>query len=332
MKEKYSVGLDIGTSALKLVKLKLGQETAELCAFACQEVAPELNLAEQIKKLIEPQGIKVANVSLSGPSAIVRYVNFPNMSAGELKNALKFEAQKHLPFAADEANLDACILKTGLSQNQMLVALAAARIDLVSARLKILQAAGLSANLLDIDSAALVNAFNFNYPQDESLKNKAVGLLNIGAQMSNLNIIEAGTPRLSRDIQIGGAQFSASIAEAFSLDLKAAEARKLKNPSAEDALKFKAAIEPVAANLAREIRTSCDYYESQNASNVGKIFLSGGSGSFAPVKEALAALLNLPLEPWDPLKQITLANGLDAEGAKRISGQLAVAVGLALRG
>jgi type IV pilus assembly protein PilM len=252
------------------------------------------------------------------------------MSENELKQALKFEAQKHIPFSIDEVNLDSFILKEDSPDNKMLVLIAAVKKDFMSQRLKLLEEAGIKVNLVDIDLLALANAFNFNYPQEDNPKYKAVALLNIGSSMSNLDILENGIPRLSRDIHIAGNNFTQKLMEVFSLDFKSAEELKI-NPDTQRAKSATAAVESVFANLATNIRTSFDYYESQGTTSVGKIFLSGGGSKFTGLKEMLANLMGTEVECWDPFKKIKLPNNMDSQKINALSGQLAVVVGLALR-
>ena len=289
------------------------------------------DLKPVLKKMAESQGIKTLNLSVSGAATMIRYVSFPTMNEEELRQALKFEGQKHIPFAIESVSLDSYILKPDLPDNKMLVLLVAVKKDALSQRLKSIEEAGLKANIVDIDSIALINAFNFNYYQEkETLKNKAAALLNVGAAQSNLNIIEGNIPRLSRDIFIAGNNFTQKIADTLGIDFKAAEDLKV-NPSNENAEKAVSAVESVLSGLASEIRTSFDYYESQCASSVIKIFLSGGGAKFPGLNGMLANLLGIDVEYWDPLKQINIARNLNAQDIKTLSAQLGVAVGLALR-
>ena len=329
-KERFSVGLDFGTSTLKIIKLKFIKDAVELCDFALEPA--QLNPAEALKKIRQSlnPAVDIVNIGLCGPATVIRYAAFPEMNKEELNQALKFEAQKHIPFSMDEVNLDGYILKEALPGNKMLVLLAAVKKDLANQRLALLEDAGFKTSIIDIDSIALVNAFNFNYSADDSLKHKAIALLNIGSAMSNLNILEDGTPRLSRDIHIAGGNFTQKIAEVFSLDFNSAESLKLA-PDKERANKVTLAVESVVTNLAGEVRTSFDYYESQSASSVVKIFLSGGGSKFAGLKDMLANFLGIEVEYWDPLKQINIAANLPAQRIKELSEHLAVAVGLALR-
>ncbi len=333
-KERFSVGLDIGTQSIKVVKLKFIQEQVQLCGFDLETSPPDV--IEFLKRIKESLKLETVNISVCGPSTVIRYVNFPKMKKDELQQALKFEAPKHIPFSIDEINLDAYILNEDLPDNKMLILLAAVKKELIDQRLKLMEDAGLRVNLIDIDSLALVNSFNFNYPLDDNLRHKVIALLNIGASTSNLDISEDGIPRLSRDIHIAGNSFTQKLADILGIDFKAAENLKLSpvegmSSDSERANKVAAGVESVLGNLANEIRISFDYYESQSASSVAKIFLTGGSSVFRGLKDILANLLGIEVEYWDPLKQITLADNIDSGKVKALSSQLSVAVGLALR-
>jgi len=252
------------------------------------------------------------------------------MNKSELRQALKFEAQQHIPFSLEDVYLDAEILKNDLPENMMLVLIAALKKEFIQQRLKSLEGAGLKPNIVDIDSLALINAFNFNYPKMEIPESKSICLINIGATISNVNIIDNSVPRLSRDIHSGGANFTKKLMDIFNIDFKAAEELKLK-ADPESANKVKATVESVLTNLAPEIRTSFDYYESQNTSNVIKIFLSGGGSKITGLKEMLASSLGIEVEFWDPFKQIEISAGIDKQKLNQFSSQFNVAVGLALR-
>jgi len=341
-KERFCFGLDIGTQSIKCVKLKVNGSAVELVAFDLQE--SQLDPTEVLKKIKQTQGADLVNISFCGSSTVIRYVNFPRMNKDELKGALKFEAQQHIPFSVEEVNLDAEILRDNLPENKMLVLIAALKKELIPPRIKVLENAGLRPNIIDIDSLALVNAFNFNYPKVEipenklenndlasdSQSHKSICLLNIGSTITNVNILDNGLVRLSRDIHSGGANFTKKLMDVFEMDFKAAEELKI-NPPLDKANKIKVSIESVLTNLASEIRTSFDYYESQNTANVVKIFLSGGASKISGLKEMLNICLGIPVETWDPFKQIKVPDTIDRQKLNKFDGQFNVAVGLALR-
>jgi type IV pilus assembly protein PilM len=326
--EKNSVGLNIGVSSVKMVQLGFSNDKVDLCGFCIEE--SQVDLEAVIKKIIQAHSIKRVNISVSGQQAITRYIDFPRMSLEELKQSLKFEAQKHIPFPISEVSLDACILRSDLPDNKMKVLLAAVKKDSLNQRLKILSGLDLEVGLVDVDSLALMNAFEFNYSQDENIKNKTLAILNIGSSTSNLNIMDSGYPVFSRDINIGGNNITKNASDALGLDFKAAEEMKISQDK-EKSDKFSRVTEPVLAKLAQEVRTSFDYYESRSVTSVEKIFLSGGGSLFGGVRETLSNLLGIEVVNWDSFKKILLADGIEKERLKAISSQLAVAVGLALR-
>jgi type IV pilus assembly protein PilM len=327
-KERFCVGLDIGTSTTKLVKLKFGKESAELCGF--DMVQSRLDLYDVLSKLKQANAMDIVNISVSGSQTVIRYANFPKMNNTELRQALKFEAQKHIPFSVADVNLDGYIIKDDLPENKMLVLIAAVKKELISQRLKLLENTGLATNLIDIDSVSLVNCFFYNNPDLSFEEHKAVALLNIGATVSNLDILESGIPRLSRDMHIAGSNFTQKIMDFLGVEFNDAENLKI-NPEPEKSNKINAAVESVVANLATELRTSFDYYESQSASSVVKIFLSGGGSNFSGLKDMLSRFLGIEVEFWSPFNKVSIGTNLDSQKVKAATNQLAVAVGLALR-
>jgi len=102
-KERFSLGLDIGTQTIKVVKLKFIQEQIELCGFDLELIS--LDVGEVLKRIKESLKLETVNISVCGPSTVIRYVNFPKMNKDELQQALKFEAPKHIPFSIDEISL-----------------------------------------------------------------------------------------------------------------------------------------------------------------------------------------------------------------------------------
>lgn len=325
-KRQFNVGLDVGNYCVKSVKLEILKDLVELVDYYSSNVGS--SQVQAIKNVAGHSDIKLVNASCAGTSSIIRYVSFPKMNADELKKALKFEAQKFIPFSVQEVNLDAAIIRNDLPDNKMLIAIAAVKKEFLNQRLKLIQDADLKINFIDVDSLALINAFNFNYKAVQ--KPKTIALLNIGSIFTNLNILEEGIPALSRDMNIAGNNFTQKISEILSLDLSAAEEFKL-NPDKERLNKVAPLIESIASTLANEIRVSFDYYESQSASSVSKIFLTGGGSLFLGLKDALSNLLGIEVEIWDPFRIIKINANVNLDKLRQVGPQFAIAVGLALR-
>ncbi len=176
-----------------------------------------------------------------------------------------------------------------------------------------------------------MNAFTYSYGAEPEVGSKTIALVNIGATFSNLTILEGLVPRLSRDIHIAGNNLNQKIMDVFNVDYRQAEALK-KSAEPDRALKIKAIADAVMTDLAGEVRTSFDYFESQSTSSVSKIFVTGGGSSGCLGKEMLQSLLGIEVECWDPLRKMTFASEEIEKKCSGLSFMLGIAAGLALRG
>lgn len=319
-KKKIKIGFDLGSFALKVVALEPQDKNNTYTlkdARIIELPSKDLDLNSVIKDLDLSDGV---NLGICGPNVAVRYVSITRMTEDDFKRALRYEAAQYLPFRIEELTLDGAVLKE-LPDNYMLVMFAAAKKDFVTKRLKLLRRAHIRVNILDIDSLALINAFNYNFthlpdetPSTEKNKeisgetreqkhtlSSAVVLLNIGFSVTNINILEAGIPHFSRDINVAGGDL-------------AKEATR----------------EAAMANLVSEMRKSFDYYEAGSAAIINKIFLSGGGALPSGVASNLESTLGVKIEQWNPFSKFVFAPGLNKDDIMKNSVQFAVAVGLAL--
>ncbi len=325
--ERISVGLDFGSTSVKYVKIRSSQEGLELCDWAIDSRV--LDVDSIAKRIQQPPVAKSVTVSVSGPSAIIRYLRFPRMTQEELQRALKFEAQKYIPFPLDELFIDSYILKEDLPDNKMFILLSAVKKELVTQRMKMLQGTGLEINAINMDSLALINAFTESQKPEE-IENKTTALLHIGASETNLNILDTMIPRLSRNIPIAGNVLTGKIADAFSLEFR--EAEQLKVAPAQDKMgSLEGIADGVLNNLVHEISASFDYWESQGSSSVNRVVLSGGGACGYGIKEKLNHLLGVSVDYWDPFQRIAVGAGVDKEKIQDAVPQLCIAAGLAMR-
>ncbi|MFC1658587.1 pilus assembly protein PilM [Candidatus Omnitrophota bacterium] len=308
-KEKITkIGLDWGFSSLKVVVIEPKNSIYVLKDARIIELpSKDLQLGSLIKDLDLSGGV---NLGICGPNVVVRYISMAKMSEEEFRKSLRYEAASHLPFPVEESNLDGVILKD-LPDNQMLAMLAAAKSHFIKQRLKLFQDAGIKVNILDIDSLALINAFNYNQPkfreqakhdESEGGSSGAVALVNIGASVTNINILEEGIPHFTRDINVAGKH-----------------------------LTQEAAPEAGIANFVTEIRKSFDYYEAASSAIINKLFLSGGGSLISNLAGNLENFLGVKIEQWSAFSNFEFTPQLNKEDIQKNSAQFAVAVGLALR-
>ena len=232
-KTKSLIGLDIGSSSVKAVELKKAKDGYELVSFGLEPLAQDTvvdgaimdapSVAEKIISIFDAQKIKTKDVatSVSGHSVIVKRVSMPLMTEEELYDRIQAEASQHIPFDIADVNLSYQLLEA--TENQMDVLLVAVKKDKILNHTNVLAQAGKTPMVVDIDAFALQNTFEVNYEPDPS---QVVALLNVGASVMNINIIRGWTPLFTRDVSVGGNQYTDALQK--ELDLSFEDAEKLK--------------------------------------------------------------------------------------------------------
>lgn len=325
-----AVGLDIGNYAVKVCQIsKADNNRFKLTGlgYSQTDVLNPKATVEAIKNAWEQARIstKKVNVSIFPEGVIVRYLLLPLMSDEELRKAMSFEIERYIPFSNEEQVSDYQVLKVDEEKKNVKLLMVAAKKELVDARVKLLQEAGLDPQLVTIDSMVLKNAFQENYPDKQNI---TVGLLNIGSRVTNINILRENYCYFMRDIQIGGEHITNLIKEKFEIDTSVAEQRK-HNLSAQDQEVFKV-IEPVLGNLLNEIYLSFDYYESEFGLVVDEVFLSGGTAHLGWLTDFLKENLGRQISILDPTKNLIIDSSIDSQKISSIAPALAVPIGLAL--
>ena len=332
-KEHVQVGLDIGTHAIKAVEVATSGDTHRLTKFSTTNILSPLseeNIQSSLKTLLNElnPSAKDVNVSLSAPHAIVRFINMPRMKEEDLRNSLKYEAEKYIPFNINEVVIDVSILQDiAEDQNQMKVLLAAAKKTIIEQRLAVLKNCGFSASLIDIDSFACFNAFC--NAQDKRSKTDNIVLLNIGHSQSNVVILKDDKPFFTRDIQIGGKDIVKNISRTLEIDDNKAEAI-LADPKDKSEIVTEAA-KTALATLAEELRLSFGYYENQYGASISDIYLSGGLVGLKGLIEYLEESFDKKPLLWDPFEKFEKSEKIDNANLDLVKSQLAVATGLAIR-
>jgi type IV pilus assembly protein PilM len=339
---KTIVGLDIGSSAIKAVELKKTRAGLELARLGVEPVGADVvvdsmimdspTVATAISKLFADNGMKSKNVatSVSGHSVIVKPgIKLPTMPEQEVADRIQTEAAQWIPFDIAEVNLDYQVLTEDLSGPNMDVLLVAVKKDKILNYTNVLSMAGKSPALVDIDVFALQNCYEYNY---DPAPNTTVALLNIGASVMNINIVRGVTPLFTRDVSVGGHQYTDSLQKELDLSFTDAEAFKLGEKVGTVSEDAKLPIlQQVTEIIVLEIQKTFDFFKATApGEHIEKVYLAGGSAKVAGLMEALRQEFSLPVELLNPFQRIEPGSvgGLLVEAN---AGQLAVAVGLALR-
>jgi type IV pilus assembly protein PilM len=338
---KSIVGLDIGSSCIKAVELKKSRGEIEVAHVGVEPLASDIvvdsmivdsgSVSSAISKIFNENSIKSKAVatSVSGHSVIVKKITIASMDDSDLAGSINTEAAQHIPFDVNDVNVDYQILSEDTSGPQMDVLLVAVKKDKILNYTNVLSLAGKSPAVVDIDAFALQNCYEYNY---EPASTSTVALLNLGASVMNINIVKGTTPLFTRDVSVGGNQYTDSLQKELDLSFDDAERLKLGQKVGTVSEDAKIPIlQQVTEIIVLEIQKTFDFFRATAAGeHIERIYLAGGSSKVPGLMEALRQEFSLPVELLNPFQRINFAN-VSADVIDQNAGQLAVAVGLALR-
>lgn len=346
---KPMIGLDIGSSAIKVVQLKELKDGYHLEKFGIKNLDPEMivdgtvmdagRVVEALKELLAEQKIKVkdAAISISGHSVIVKKINLPVMSEEELEESIKWEAEQYIPFDMNDVNIDFHILGTGgdlegqEGQEQMSVLLIAAKKDKLSEYTSLVTEAGLTPQIVDVDAFTIENMYGINYDTNEG---EVVALVNIGASVMNINILRSSISSFTRDISIGGNRYAEAMQRELNLSYEDSEKAKVEeNPEGVDPEALNSVINTVNTEVAGEISRSIDYFRTTSAQeNIDSVILCGGAARSRGLIQLLTERLGVEVELANAFNRIQIdQKQFDLEQLQAMGPQAAVGVGLAIR-
>lgn len=344
---KELVGLDIGSNSLKLTEIIETSKKGYILNRFTQISLPkgvvvdgipveQQELAIKIRELFKQSKCKRKGVvtSLSGHSVIVKKVTFPAMDEGELRDLIKDEVSKYLPFENTEAvSFDFQILgENEFNPNQMEVILVAAKKDIINNYTDIIKDAGLDPMIMDVDSFALETMYEENYDFEE---NEMVILVNIGASITNINVVKGGASVFTRDFTLAGNSITEAVGQKLGISFEEAETVKIEGAggSESEQQEFRDSLLTYADPICLEIERSIDYFRSTFGGDFIKhVLLSGGSAKIPGIAHDLSQRLGVEVEIANPFRKIGYnSKEFDPLTIENIGPVAAVGIGLALR-
>ncbi len=339
--EKSLVGLDIGSSCVKAVELKKSKQGYELVNYGLENLAQDTvvdgaimdapSVATAITTIFDTKKVKTKNVatSVSGHSVIVKRVTLPFMSEDELFDRIQAEASQHIPFDIADVNLSYQQLEA--MDTQMEVLLVAVKKDKILNHTNVLAQAGKTATVVDIDAFALQNCFEVNYEPDPG---QTIALLNIGASVMNINIVRGGTPLFTRDVSVGGNQYTDALQKEMDLSYEDAEnLKKGESVSGVSDEQRSAILRSVSDILTLEIQKTFDFFRATaSGENIQRIYVAGGTQGVPGLLDLLREEFAMPVEELFPFRKIIVNPGKHNEDEiRQLAPRLVIAVGLAMR-
>jgi type IV pilus assembly protein PilM len=342
-KKDHLIGLDIGSLTIKLGEVAQTKKDRTLQKFGMADlprgaimeglVKEPAVVADTIKGLVKDLKVKERNVatSVAGYSVIIKRIIVGKATEEELQDTIQYEAEQYIPFDVEDVNIDFHIIgEHEENPEQMNVMLVAAKKEIIDEYVDVLEMADLKPCVIDIDVFALERVFEDNYSNEEG----SIGLIDIGANKMNINIVKDYMSAFTRDVTIGGEQITREIASQFDCSFEEAEDVKLgkaKDKVSEE--EVQEIINSFTSSWCDEIRRAIDFYYSTYADeDIRRIILSGGATQTAGFSELLSSETSIDVQSCNPFTNMNINEKQnDMDYVQKIAPQAAICIGLASR-
>jgi len=345
-KARPLIGLDISSSAVKLVELSGGgKEGYRVERYTIEVLAKDVvadgnivNLeaaAEAVKKAWKRLSTSTRNVAIALPAAavITKKIIVPaGQREEDLEMQVESEANQYIPFALDEVNLDFQVVGPAPSSpDEVEVLIAASRKERVEDRVAVAEAAGLKPMVMDVESYAALAAFELIEKQlPEGGQNQIIALVDVGANSMNLTVLKNDQQLYAREQAFGGNQLTQDIARQYGMNFEEAEAAKRANnlPDTYDS----ELLRPFVDNMALEVSRALQFFFTSTQFNqVHHIVLAGGCAILPGADEAVASRTQINTIVANPFADMVLSDRVKARNLLADASSLLVSCGLAMR-
>ena len=339
-RKKTTVGLDIGSGLIKVAVVDHSKKEPELTKVAVQplqqdaivegEVMDPGVVAEAIQAAMTAAGVTSKQVvcAVGGRDVIIKKIQIERVKEQQARELMRWEAEQHVPFDMESVELDFQILDPDSEGLEMNVLLVAAKRELVDNKVRVLTDAGLQPVVVDVDAFALHNAFELNHPD---AMEGMVALINIGHDVTNINLLEEGVPILTRDLTLGTRHFREALQKERGLG--AEEADKLlqgndRSPHVDAVVETKG--EEIAVGVERAVAFIAS--NTRGGASIRAVFTCGGGSRIPGLTEALGARLRIESQRANPLAALAVRDGaMDDLTTDEVAPLLMLPIGLALR-
>jgi len=339
-------GLDISSLDIKLVELSEGSNKSYRLERYASEPLPKgavldgnieniEQVTEAVRKLVKKSGTSAKNVAMAMPASAVitkKIILAGTLTEQALEVQVESEASQYIPFSMDEVSLDFCVLGPAANAEEDIeVMLAASRKEKIEDRVAVIQAAGLQAKVMDIESyAARAAVSRLIDQQANGGKDQIYAVFQVGSKRTYIFIILNGEVIYEREQQFGGAQLTQDIVRNYGLSAEEAEIKK-KNGDLPDTYEMEL-LEPFLESAALEVTRAIQFFfTSTPYTRVDQIYLSGGCAVIPGLVDIIAERTKISTAVVSPFKGMELGSGVNEKALRNDAPAYMVACGLALR-
>ncbi|KAA9131270.1 pilus assembly protein PilM [Marinihelvus fidelis] len=339
------IGLDIGSSFVRALQLSetgggfrvehFGMEPLREGVVVDKSVQDIEAISNAIERAVRNSGTrtKVCAIAVSGPAVFTKTISLPSdLAESDVESQVQIEANQYVPYPLDEVSLDFNVLGPSARNPDLVdILLAASKSENVESRQDALESAGLVARVVDVEAFAIANAFDLIRERDHLSKNEAVGIFDIGRDLTTLLVIRGGRVIYTREHPFGGHQLLEEAMRRYDMTPEQASFFERGEDGPED---FESEVlEPFQLNIVHQVSRALQFFASSNEySPISTIYLAGGTASLKGLAPMVQQELGLTTRVADPLSGMDIAPSVAVSALKRNTPSLMVALGLALRG
>lgn len=344
---RQCIGLDIGSSSIKLVQIKVGRKSKSLQNFGIEPLPPGAvvdgsianpgAVSEAIRNLAKRIHLRGKDVALaaSANAVIIRRLQIPAMEGAALAEQMEWEVKQNIPFARDEVIVDWEVLIPRTADGQMEVVLVAAKREIVEQYVAAVKAAGLNPLVVDTDAFAMQNAVEeaIGFANDET-----TAVINVGAHFSTIAVVHAGKPVFHRNLAAGGDTFTEAIRHRLAVGIEGAEAYKVGGANAVGTAEVvpqevHRVLAQISEQVSSEFQRTIDFYMGDAVgASLSRVYLMGGSALVPQLPKAIQDRARVPVATFDPFASIAVdSRRFDVDYLRANAPVATVAFGLSLR-
>jgi type IV pilus assembly protein PilM len=336
------LGLDITTSSVKLIELSMAGGQFRVESYAAEPtphnainekaIVDAEAVGEAIRRAVKRSGAKSreAAVAISGDAAITKVIQMPkNLNEADLEGQVEMQADQYIPFPMEEVSYDFQRIGPSEKDPEMMdVLLVATRTENVEQRQAAVQAAGLTARLVDVEAFALENACKLLTHQ---MPDGGIAVIDFGASSTTFSVLKDLKVIYTRDFAFGGQQLTEEIMRTYGLSME--EAGRAKKEGGLPSNYQPEVLDPFIDDMTQQVSRSLQFYLASGSGREQpeKILVCGGCANIAGVDDVIASRVGIPSERGDPLGQMKLSSRAKAQAVKKDATALLTACGLALR-
>lgn len=339
------LGVDISSTSVKLLELSKIGGNFRIEGYAViplpGNAVVENNIyevdvvAEALSKVVDKAKTKVSHaaVAVAGSSVITKIIEVPaDLKGDQLEAEINDDAAQYIPFPIEEVALDFEVLRpVNENPEKMEVLLVACRRENVDTRVEALAKASLTAKVVDTEAFAMQRAFSLIAPQlDGHDEATTVAVIDIGASITTLSVLQGGETVYTREQLFGGRQLTEEIQRRYGLSVEEAGVAKKQGGLPDDYQTE--VLEPFMDAVVQQILRSLQFFFSSSQHNeVDYVVLAGGVASMAGLPELVEERLGTPCLIANPFANMTVSSKVNAMALSNDAPALMIACGLAMR-